>query len=128
MLRRLIERFRGAIRAAAPPRVVLEPGGLAILATDGRRVAVPWAVVDRIVAYKRDNVTTDEVHLAFELRDPPGAVREVSEEWPGFEELFGALEREFGISAGWYMEVMHPAFAPNLRILYERARSSMADG
>lgn len=101
-------------------RVVLEPGGFAVLTTRGRRFAVRWAGVRSVIAYKRDLFTTDEICLVFESDDFTGA-REVSEEWPGFPELFGPMEKEFGISPGWYMEIMTPVFEPTPRLLYDRA-------
>jgi len=58
--------------------------------------------------------------LALEL-DPPGpAMLELSEEWVGFENLFGGMKRTLGVTPNWYLEIMVPAFEPTPRILYER--------
>jgi hypothetical protein len=50
--------------------------------------------------------------------------RDVSEEWPGFQELFRVMEKELGISPGWYMEIMTPVFEPTPRLLFDRAAHS----
>jgi hypothetical protein len=100
--------------------IVLEPGGFAVLTTRGRRFAVRWAGVRSVIAYKRDLFATDEICLVFESDDFTG-VREVSEEWAGFQELFGVMEKELGISPGWYMEIMTPVFEPTPRLLFDRA-------
>jgi hypothetical protein len=76
-----------------------------------------------VIAYKRDLFTTDEICLVFESDDFTGG-REVSEEWPGFKELFGEMERELGVSPGWYMEIMTPVFEPTPRLLFDRAAHS----
>ena len=103
-----------------PPQIVLEPEGFAVVAPDGQRHAVRWASVTRVGAYKQDNITTDEIRLVFEVAELPDRALEVSEEWQGFEDLFGALERELGISPAWYTEIILPAFAPTPRLLLDR--------
>jgi hypothetical protein len=64
-------------------------------------------------------LTTDEIMVVFEVAESPGMVQEVSEEWVGFRELRGPLEERFGLSPDWFGQVMHPAFAPNYRVLYD---------
>ena len=121
MFRRVRELIQRAHRQPNLPRLVLEPGGLAIVGPKGDRVEVRRSDVAGIVAYKRDNFTTDEIRLVFQVVEPGDSVHEVSEEWPGFEELFATLEGEFGINPTWYVEIMQPPFAPTPRVLYERA-------
>lgn len=104
-------------------RIVPEPGGFAVLTTRGRRLPVRWAGVRRVHAYKRDLFTVDEICVAFESDDLAG-VLEVSEEWPGFADLFGPMESELGVSPGWYMEIMSPPFETMHRVLFERAEAA----
>jgi hypothetical protein len=52
----------------------------------------------------------------------------VSEEWPGFKDLFGVMEKELGISPGWYMEIMTPPFEPTPRLLFERRERQPGHG
>jgi hypothetical protein len=99
-------------------RVELEPGGFAVLTARGRRFPVRWASVRRVIAYKRDLRSTDEICVLFESADD--SRQEVSEEWPGFKELFGVMEKELGVSPGWYMEIMMPPFELTPRLLFDR--------
>jgi hypothetical protein len=101
-------------------RVVMEPGGFVVVTSRDRRFPVQWGRVRRVHAYKRDNLTTDEICVVFES-DDTGSGALVSEERPGFQELFGAMERELGVSPAWYAEIQVPAFAPMHRVLFERA-------
>jgi hypothetical protein len=101
-------------------RVELEPGGFAVHTARGRRFPVRWASVRRVIAYKRDLWSTDEICVLFESDDDSGR-QEVSEEWPGFKDLFGVMEKELGISPGWYMEIMMPPFESTPRLLFDRA-------
>ena len=107
----------------AESRIVLEPGGFAVVTTRGRRFAVQWTGVKRVVAYKRDLFTTDEICVAFVSGDS-STVQEVSEEWPGFQEMFGPMEKELGISPAWYLEIMTPVFEATPRVLLDRATAA----
>jgi len=117
MLSRLRAMFR---RSSPPPSVVVTAAGFELRGADGVTIAVEWAAVTRVVAYKRDAYTTDCIVLAVERDATPGLV-EISEEWPGFADLFGAMETALGVSPSWYLEIMTPAFAPTPRVLYVRA-------
>lgn len=103
-----------------PPHIVLEPDGFAIVTPDGQRHPIRWASVTRVGAYKQDLITTDEIILVFEVAEFPDRTLEVSEELPGFQDLFGTMERELGISPDWYMEIILPAFEPTPRVLLDR--------
>ena len=99
-------------------RIEVVPGGFEAVSRQGRRFAVRWAGVRHVLAYKRDLWTTDEICLAFE--SDAGPVREVSEEWPGFTDLFHGMETELGVSPGWYLDIMTPAFEPMHRVIFSR--------
>jgi hypothetical protein len=88
--------------------------------------SVRWSNVLRVHTYKVDLVTTDCICLLFEFKDGTAPVQ-VSEEWPGFAELFGPLCTAFpSISPEWYAEVMTPAFETKHRVLYEATGSHSA--
>jgi len=79
--------------------------------------AVRWSDVARIETYKVDLLTTDCICLLFEFRSGAKAIQ-VSEEWPGFAELFGPLSKAFpAIQENWYLEVMTPAFESKRTVL-----------
>lgn len=46
---------------------------------------------------------------------------------PRFNDLLGAMEKELGISPGWSIEIMVPAFEPIHRVLFERAGPTSTD-
>ena len=118
MLSRLRSLFR---RAAPPPTIAATATGFAVRGGAEAAVAVAWAEVRRVVAFKRDLYTTDCIVLAVEYGAPSPAVVELSEEWPGFTDLFGTMETALGVSPSWYLEIMTPAFEPTMRVLFERA-------
>ena len=103
-----------------PPRIEIDAAGFSLRHPDGRRTLVPWTSVWRVATFKYDNWAVDEIVLAFETVEHPGVVMEVSEDWPGFGDLFGPLEQELGISPDWYNEVMQPPLATNYRVIFER--------
>lgn len=106
-------------------RIEVVPGGFDVLSTKERRIPVRWGGVRRVIAYKRDLWTTDEIRLVFESDDSEG-VREISEEWPGFQDLFKEMETELGVSPGWYLDIMTPAFEPMHRVIFSRPGTAAA--
>ncbi len=122
-LRALLARRSGAHRPP-PPAVAADDGGVTLRDAAGAALHLPWARVRRAAAYKRDLYATDAIILVLELNPPGPAVVELWDEWPGFAELFGAMERALGVSPRWYMEIMVPAFEPTPTLLYERDAAS----
>ena len=83
----------------------------------GRKVR--WDAIRAITTYKRDLVIYDDICLEFQT--DAGVWVEVSEEEPGFRCLVTEIERRFpGIPQDWFTTVMHPAFKPNERVLWQR--------
>jgi hypothetical protein len=106
--------------APADPVIRVIGAGFDVLnPADGSLAAsVRWDDVTRIQAYKRDLVTTDCICLRFE-RGPDRPAVELSEEWQGFADLFGALERRFPtIPPSWYVDIMTPAFEAKRTVLF----------
>jgi len=121
MFSRLRGLFARRSKESEPPPVIeATEDGFVLRRNDGTAEEVRWSAVRRVFAYKRDLLTTDEIRLLFEL-EPPGGLVELSEQWPGFEDLFGGMERTLGVSPAWYAEIMLPAFEATPRALYERA-------
>lgn len=124
LIRGLAARFRSRRER---PSLVVEVGaeGVALRVGDDTR-SIRWEHVTRVLTYKRDLGLTDEVVLVLEYPGPDGATLRfpVSEEWPGFADLFEVLPERFpGLSPEWYVRVMEPAFKTNFTILYERRAS-----
>jgi hypothetical protein len=115
-------RARFSRSASAIPQIRLKDDGFELVgASSATAVSVNWDDVTRIQAYKLDLLTTDCICLLFEL----GASRtpvQVSEEWPGFQELFGSLAARFPeIPESWYVDIMTPAFEAKRTVLFEAA-------
>lgn len=111
---------------STPPAIEVAADGFVLRGADGTVIDVRWTSIRRAVGYKRDLYTADVIVLALELDAPAPALLELSEEWPGFAELFGGMERALGVSPSWYVEIMVPAFEPTPRVLYERAVTTSA--
>ena len=123
MLKWLLDRLHASENSPPLPRIELEDAGFAIVFPDGRCSSIRWKSVTRLVTFKRDNFSTDEVILSFEVAERPGIAHEVSEEWPGFRNLFSALQSELGITPNWYDKVMQPPFATNFQVLLPAERA-----
>jgi hypothetical protein len=119
---KFLERLRR--RPAAAPRVVLEPDGFALLDPAGEAARVRWDEVSRVITYKRDRLTTDEIVVVFVLSQDPSHPLEVSEECSGFAELFAPLERELGVSSEWYLRTSAKPFEPDFQLIFERTPAS----
>lgn len=79
---------------------------------------VRWTEVDRIVGYKLDLFTTDEICIELQVGDR--AIR-FSESTPGWFQFLGRLKSVFpSIPDGWDWDVAKPSFATNYMVLYER--------
>jgi hypothetical protein len=81
---------------------------------------VRWPEVREIRAYKRDLLATDLICLGFRDTETDEYF-EVHEEMTGFDLLRTRLAEVFPtIPSGWFEDVMHPAFATNLMVLFRR--------
>jgi hypothetical protein len=79
---------------------------------------VRWAEVDRIVGYKMDLFTLDEICVELLVGDR--AIR-FSESTPGWYPFLTRLKSVFpSIPNGWDWDVMMPALTGNYTVLYER--------
>ena len=114
-------------RRSRPPRIELEPDGFATVGPAGDRHPIRWTGIVKVAAFKRDNFTTDEIVVVFEVDEQPGMVQAISEEWTGFADLFAPMEERLGISPSWYWEIMIPAFEPMYRVLYDRSEPRALD-
>ena len=103
------------------PRISLTGDGVELRRGAERLSGLRWHEVERVVSYKRDLFTVDEILVAFEYRGVAGEPMTfiVSEECPGFPEFMTALRVAFPtIPEDWYSRVMQPAFATNLTVLF----------
>ena len=109
-------------RKSAPRivRILTSDDGLDVLWQEGRTEALKWSEVERVFTYKIDCFSYDMICLAFELHGRHEALH-IQEEIEGFQNLMSALTKIFPeINPEWYFNVMQPAFAENLTVLFER--------
>jgi hypothetical protein len=86
-----------------------------------------WSEVNAIVAWKIDLITTDLICLGFYTGpDPPHCV--CNEEQQGWNVMQRTLVRQFGIDAGWSLDVALPAFETNLTLLWSRQHLVSTEG
>jgi len=82
------------------------------------RFPVRWEEIAKIVAYKRDLITIDQLCLTIHLHD--GTSFEVQEDIEGFWAWVDALEQQLGIGAQWREAVLKPVFAENKKVIFAR--------
>ena len=83
-------------------------------------IALRWADVAEIVAYKRDLLTTDHVCVGFR-RHGTNDLIETDEELPGFDALMAAVASRFSLPENWWSDVAFPAFATNMTRIWSIA-------
>jgi len=94
-----------------------DEGGFSYPFESGSSV-VQWAEVDRIVGYKLDLFTTDEICLELHVGD---RVIRFSESTRGWYQFMKRLKVIFpGIPNGWDWDVVKRPFASNYTVLFER--------
>ena len=80
------------------PRIEVRDDGFVVIGPTGDVHHVRWRSVVRVLAFKRDLITTDVVLLVFRQQEDPALALHVSEEWTGFAGLFLPMARELGVS------------------------------
>ena len=107
------------------PSITADVTGFSVTVNRHSR-AIPWSAVRKITAGKRDLDTHDLIvlHFLVDLAGDPTIT--LSEDCPGFADLFGPLETALGVNPRWYLEIMTPVFAPSPIVLY--LRDPDADG
>jgi hypothetical protein len=118
--------FNGISREPAPVIVKVQPNedGFVACWTDGRTETVSWSQVKKVFTYKVDCFTYDLIYLAFELGDRSDTLH-LHEETEGFQDLSSHLCKALpDLNPEWYFNVMQPAFAENLTLLFERKPES----
>ena len=105
-------------------RVTTSDDGFEGFTGDGKVETVKWSEVEKICTYKVDCYAYDLTCLAFERRGHEGALH-IREETEGFQDLMSALARVFpDLNPEWCLDVMQPAFAEQLAVLFERPNRS----
>ena len=106
------------------PRLETDDRGFTILRRWRKPVTVRWDEIAGLVAWKRDELTTDLLCISV---DCPGRDVQyvVHEEMVGFERWQDTMERVLSVDPAWYRNVVFPAFAANVTRIYRRARADV---
>lgn len=78
---------------------------------------LPLSEIDRVVFYKRDELTTDLICCDVDVH---GLVWTFNEEASGWTDLTAHLSRLPGFRTDWYGAVVHPPFAISDTVAYHR--------
>jgi hypothetical protein len=77
-----------------------------------------WNEVSSVFAFKEDLITTDEVCVDIFMID--NSSLRIDESTPGWFQFTKRLNNRLSISDEWENNVMHPAFATNMTLLFDR--------
>ncbi len=83
----------------------------------------PWNDISTVFAFKEDLITTDEVYVDIFMSD--NSSLRIDESTPGWFQFTKQLNRQLSISDEWESNVIHPAFAPNMTLLFDRQGRSL---
>lgn len=125
MLRRLVQalRSRGREPAGPPLWIAFTSEGFELRKAESLVGGVEWSEIRKIIAFKRDLVTSDVVCLEFHLVGKD-EVFEVNDDVGGFWDLARRVKEVFpGSDQEWEESVVKPAFARNARVIFERPAS-----
>ena len=111
--------------------IAVGPEGVTVSSNSKRQIvntpcSIGWAEFDRIVVYKRDRMTVDDICMAFQAAGD--TVLEVSEDMKGWASLIGALSDylDYVVDAeSWFADVVRPAFEPCTTTIYIAATGSV---
>jgi hypothetical protein len=80
---------------------------------------IEWNKIESIFGYKLDLMTTDEICIEVFCDDCISF--RVTEETPGWFVFIERLKEQFSsVEEDWNINIAHPAFATNLKLLYDR--------
>jgi hypothetical protein len=98
--------------------LLLTEDGFETIAADPSHIR--WSEIFRVTAFKRDEITSDLLCLAFEACSLPSGMHvEINEEVPGFDAVVLSMMKHLPIDPQWRHSVLLPAFARNLKVIYE---------
>jgi len=123
MIKRFPRSKLAAFQRSTELRTAFDDNGLTIErhATGEVVARLAWSEVRRVIAFKRDLLTTDCVCVTFEL---PGQALEIDEEMPGWQRVVDNLERFFPGArpyAEWWPHVVRSPLDARETLIFERA-------
>jgi hypothetical protein len=102
------------------PDLVVDERGFSLCKSGNVLERYFWEEVGRVVAFKRDHGTYDEICLQIDIRRRVGALV-LSEEFGSYQAFTAEMEKKLpGINQGWWWKVAFPAFEENATVLFLR--------
>ena len=114
----IFSRLKSAFSRAPKPldgRVEFDEQEIRVHPPTEKRIG--WQEIDRIVTYKVDLLTWDEIRVQFE--SSTGSAIVVSEESPGFAEFMLEVVRRYPSTQDWHAKVSQPRFAESWTVLFD---------
>jgi AAA+ ATPase superfamily predicted ATPase len=85
---------------------------------DNKKAQVNWSELERLVAYKADMMTIDEIRMEISYRNKSIII---TEDTPGWYQFVLMTKNRFAsIPQDWDINIIQPPFETNLTLLYER--------
>lgn len=122
LLRRIVQALRSRARMAdgSPAWIAFTRDEFELRKGEAFVGGVKWREIRKIVAFKRDLVTSDAVCLKFHLVGQD-EVLQVNDDVGGFWDLARRVKEVFPDSdQEWEAMVVKPAFARSTRVIFER--------
>lgn len=102
------------------PFIEFVDGGFNLCDGRDRSRALTFDSIQKIIAYKKDLVTTDKIVFEIHVKAASGEeIYEVDEEMEGFDKLDSLLKNHLlNFDADWWAKVAKPAFRENKITIY----------
>ena len=84
-----------------------------------KKQKIRWTEIERLIAYKQDLMTTDEICIDIVFNNWQTTITEETPGWYQFVERTKFIFPD--IPKNWDSEIVYPAFSTNFTILYQRA-------
>jgi hypothetical protein len=108
------------------PSLVVDEQGFSLCKAAQVTERYSWGEVGRIIAFKRDLGTYDEICMQIDI-GRRACPLELSEEFGGYEQFAKAVEKHLpGVNREWWSQVAFPAFAENVTTIYQRVPDGTA--
>lgn len=121
-IKKCLKKIFGGKRPRPKVEIRTDEHGLKIFHGVDVRAVLHWSEVKKIIAYKYDVFTMDEICVGFFKAIDAEDWLEISENWPGFKNACETMKSVFpGIEQNWQMEVMFPPFERCETILWQEA-------
>ncbi|MDN3581223.1 hypothetical protein [Mucilaginibacter flavus] len=121
---KLVEKiFNGSVSKEPSSAFVWDDFGF-LLTNKSKIINIRWADIETIFGYKADCFTFDEICV--DIFTAETSLLRLTESTPGWDQFNSKLNENIpGISAYWTSNIITPAFATNMTLLFDRKGRTM---